>query len=159
MADLQLLIDQVRQRGLRVTRQRALILQALCELSGHASAERVYERVAMHRRDVDLSTVYRTLERLRDVRILSQTDLGHGCAEFEVVASQPHHHLVCHVCGRVQDLPHAYLDSLVSAIRRDLDFEPTFDHLAVFGLCARCRDGERKSQKGKEKACTFQTDS
>lgn len=141
MADLQLLIDRMRHKGLRVTRQRVLVVQALCELSGHASAEKVYERVVVHRRDVDLSTVYRTLERLRDVRILSQTDLGRGCVEFEVVSDQPHHHLICHVCGAVQDLPHAYVATLASAIRHDLGFEPTLDHLAVFGLCAKCRDG------------------
>jgi Fe2+ or Zn2+ uptake regulation protein len=56
-----------------MTRQRAIILQALCELDGHASAEDVYEQTTLHRRDVDLSTVYRTLERLRALRILSQT--------------------------------------------------------------------------------------
>ena len=150
MRDLPWLIDQARQSGLRMTRQRVMILQALCELNGHASAERVYERVAMHRCDVDLSTVYRTLERLRDLRILSQTDLGRGRVEFEIVASQPHHHLVCHVCGQVQDLPHGYLASLASSIRRDLDFEPTLDHLAVFGLCSRCRAKTRAQENEKE---------
>jgi Fur family transcriptional regulator, ferric uptake regulator len=148
--ELQWLIDQVRQNGLRVTRQRVLILQALCELDGHASAERIFERVSMHRRDVDLSTVYRTLERLRDLRILSQTDLGRGCVEFEVIAGQPHHHLVCHLCGQVQDLPHGYLASLAKAIRRDLDFEPALDHLAVFGLCFKCCAGDYSTRKGKE---------
>ena len=150
MRDVTWLIDQARQSGLRITRQRVLVLQALCELNGHASAEQVYERVATHHRDVDLSTVYRTLERLRDLRILSQTDLGRGCVEFEVVASQPHHHLVCHACGQVQDLPHGYLASLASAIRRDLDFEPTLDHLAVFGLCSRCRASKRAQEIGEE---------
>jgi len=150
MSDVTWLIDQARHSGLRITRQRVLILQALCELNGHASAEQVYERVAMHRRDVDLSTVYRSLERLRDLRILSQTDLGHGCVEFEVVAGQPHHHLVCHVCGRVQDLPHCYLAFLASAIRRDLDFEPTLDHLAIFGLCSSCRAKAWTEEIGKE---------
>ncbi len=100
MCDLQVLIDQARQHGVRMTRQRAIILQALCELGGHASAEDVYEQATLHRRDVDLSTVYRTLERLRDLRILSQTDLGRGYAEYEIVADQPHHHLICQGCGR-----------------------------------------------------------
>lgn len=150
MSDLQSLIDQMRQSGLRVTRQRALIVQALCELHGHASAERVHQRLAIHRRDVDLSTVYRTLERLRDLRILSQTDLGRGCVEFEVVFGQPHHHLVCYACGCVQDLPHAHLASLASAIRCDLDFEPILDHLAIFGLCSACRDAGCEAEKGKE---------
>jgi Fur family transcriptional regulator, ferric uptake regulator len=150
MTHCQPLIDRVRQSGLRVTRQRVLILQALCELNGHASAERVYDRVALHRRDVDLSTVYRTLERLRDLRILSQTDLGRGCLEFEVVADPPHHHLVCHGCGHVQDLPHGYLASLAAAIRRDLDFEPALDHLAVFGLCSSCLANKCSAKNGEE---------
>lgn len=139
MSDLQALIDRLRQYGLRVTPQRRLILQALCDLDGHASAEKVQERVLAQGRDVDLSTVYRTLERLRDLRILSQTDLGRGCAEFEVLSGMPHHHLICQVCGHVVDLDHTYLMSAAEAIRRDFDFVPTFDHFAIFGLCSACR--------------------
>jgi Fur family ferric uptake transcriptional regulator len=123
-----------------MTRQRALILKALCDLSGHASAEAVHKHVARHQEDVDLSTVYRTLELLRDLRILSQTDLGRGCAEYEIVADRPHHHLVCLRCETVIDLDHAYLAPVADAIRENLEFEPVFDHMAIFGLCPECRD-------------------
>jgi Fur family ferric uptake transcriptional regulator len=146
MDDLQTLIDRVRQRGLRLTRQRAIILQILCELDGHASAESIYDRVTLHRRDLDLSTVYRTLELLRDLRILSQTDLGRGCAEYEIVTGAPHHHLICQRCGRVSDLDHAYLASAAQAIRQDTGFEPIFDHFAIFGLCREC--SERSECRG-----------
>src|SRR5512139_3576963 len=103
MTDLQEMMALVRHRGCRITQQRAVVLQALCELDGHASAERVHERVTYYRPDVDLSTVYRTLERLRDLGIVSQTDLGRGHAEYKIVTEQPHHHLVCLTCGRVID--------------------------------------------------------
>jgi Fur family ferric uptake transcriptional regulator len=141
MDALQAVMDGARKHGLRMTRQRLLILQALCELGGHASAEDIYEQASLHRRDVDLSTVYRNLERLRDLRILSQTDLGRGCAEYEVVTDQPHHHLVCQGCGQVIDLDHAYLAASVEAIRGDFGFEPIFDHFAIFGWCRDCRRG------------------
>jgi Fur family ferric uptake transcriptional regulator len=134
-----MLIERLRQHGLRVTAQRRVILQALCDLDGHASAERIQERVLAQGQDVDLSTVYRTLERLRDLRILSQTDLGRGYAEFEILATTPHHHLICRACGHVVDLDHTYLVSAAEAIRRDFDFVPTFDHFAIFGLCRQCR--------------------
>ena len=140
MTDLQVLIDRARQHGVRMTRQRVIILQALCELDGHASAEEVFARATLHRRDVDLSTVYRTLERLRDLRILSQTDLGRVCDEYEIVADQPHHHLICRGCGRVIDLNHAYLATSAEAISRDFGFEPIFDHFAIFGWCRECRE-------------------
>jgi Fur family ferric uptake transcriptional regulator len=139
MLGFQKLMDRVRHQGMRLTRQRVIILQALCELDGHASADAVYRRVTLHRSDVDLSTVYRTLERLRDLRILSQTDLGRGCMEFEVVTERPHHHLVCQICGQVVDLDHSYLASVTEAIQNDFGFEPVFDHLAIFGSCRDCR--------------------
>jgi Fur family transcriptional regulator, ferric uptake regulator len=139
MQDLQNLIERVRQTGCRLTKQRAVILQALCELDGHAGVEAIYERVAQHRRDVDLSTVYRTLEMLRDLRILSQTDLGRGFSEFEIVAEKPHHHLICKGCGQVIDLDHEYLAPVEKAIQRDMGFAPILDHLAIFGWCQVCQ--------------------
>jgi Fur family ferric uptake transcriptional regulator len=146
MDDLQALMARVRQHGCRMTRQRAIILQALCELDGHASAEKIHEQVTLHRRDVDLSTVYRTLERLRDLRIVSETDLGRGCAEYEIVTEEPHHHLVCRDCGWVVDLNHTYLAPVAKAVRQDFGFDPAIDHFAIFGLCSECR-----AEKGGER--------
>jgi Fur family ferric uptake transcriptional regulator len=140
MNDLQDLVDRVRQHGCRLTRQRTIILQALCELDGHASAERIHERATLQQHDLDLSTVYRTLERLRDLRVISQTDLGRGCAEYEIVAKEPHHHLICLDCGRVIDLDHSYLAPAAEKIHRQFGFEPAFDHHAIFGLCQGCRE-------------------
>ncbi|MGD9050097.1 MAG: transcriptional repressor [Anaerolineae bacterium] len=139
MQDLQDLMDRVRQHGLRITRQRAIILQALCELKRHASAEEVYDRVTLHRRDLDLSTVYRTLETLHNLGIVSQTDLGHGCSEYEIVGEQPHHHLVCQHCGRIIELDDAYLATVAENIRQDFGFAPASTHFAIFGTCKACR--------------------
>jgi Fur family ferric uptake transcriptional regulator len=143
MDSYQELLYRVRQQGWRITRQRATILQALCELDGHASAEQVYERVTLHHSDIDLSTIYRTLEGLRDLRVISQTDLGRGCAEYEIVAKQPHHHLICKDCNRVVDLDHKYLIPVAQAIERDFGFEATIDHFAIYGLCHHCHSKDR----------------
>ena len=147
MCGLQVLMDRARQHGLRMTRQRVVILLALCELDGHASAEEVHERVLLHWRDVDLSTVYRTLERLRDLRIVSQSDLGRGCAEYEIVTGRPHHHLICQGCGQVIDLDHTYLATAAQAIYQDFGFEPIFDHFAIFGWCRECKRSEAEQEK------------
>lgn len=150
-AELEALLKQVRQSGCRVTRQRALILQVLCELDGHASAEQIHERTLLHGHDVDLSTVYRTMERLREARIVSQTDLGRGYAEFEIVRDQPHHHLICKNCGRVVDLDHQYLAPVAEAIRRDFDFQPALDHFAIFGWCQSCHQAARSREGGQDR--------
>ena len=140
MRDLDALESSVRRAGCRITPQRDLILRALCELDGHASAERVHERVIAGQPRINVSTVYRTLERLRDLGILSQIDLGRQCVEFEIVEDRPHHHLVCRDCGRVIDLDHSYLAALDEPIRRDFGFEPLLCHFAIFGFCRQCRD-------------------
>jgi Fur family ferric uptake transcriptional regulator len=145
MSDPELLLGQARRRGLRITEQRAIILRALCELDGHASVERVHSRVAREHPGVARSTVYRTLEKLRDLRILSQTDLGRGCDEYEVVTHLPHHHLVCQGCGRVADLDHAYFAFVGDAVCRDFGFKVVLDHLAIFGLCRECQESRGRS--------------
>lgn len=99
---------------------------------------------------MDLSTIYRILERLRDLRILSQTDLGRGCAEYEVVTDQRHHHLVCQGCGQVIDLDHGYLSAAAKSIRQDFGFEPIFDHFAIFGWCSECRRVEHAQEGSAE---------
>lgn len=151
MADLQTLLDRVRETGCRITRQRAAILQSLCELDGHASVERIHEQVCVHCHDVSITTVYRTIERLRDLRIVSQTDLGRGCAEYEIVADRPHHHLICLECGRVIDLEHSYLEPVDEAIRRDFGFVPIFDHFAIFGRCGETHEAGPRMKSGPER--------
>ena len=140
MHDSEALECSARRAGFRMTRQREIILRALCALHGHASAERVHEWVAAAEPRIHVSTVYRTLEKLRDLGILSQIDLGRQCLEFEIVGDRPHHHLVCRVCGRVIDLDHSYLAVLDEPLRRDFGFEPILCHFAIFGVCRQCRE-------------------
>ena len=133
------LLNQLRQRGFRLTRQREVIVQALSELDGHASVEQVHAQACRYCPEIDLSTVYRTLEALCELRVLSCADLGQGYVQFEIVAAAPHHHLICQGCGQVMVLDHSYLAAAAEAIRRDFGFDPIFDHFAIFGLCSECR--------------------
>ena len=139
------LLDQLRRRGFRLTKQREVILQALSELDGHASVEQVHAQACRYCPELDLSTVYRTLEALCELRVLSCSDLGQGHVQFEVVAGAPHHHLICQGCGQVMVLDHSYLAAAADAIRRDFGFDPIFDHFAIFGLCAGCRSSTQES--------------
>ncbi|HNS50282.1 MAG TPA: transcriptional repressor [Anaerolineae bacterium] len=149
MRDFEALQCTARRAGFRLTRQRQVILHALCALDGHASAERVHARLAGDHPPIHLSTVYRTLEKLRDLGILSQIDLGRQCVEFEIVGEHPHHHLVCRACGSVTDLDHRYLAVLDEPLRRDFGFEPVLCHFAIFGLCRHCRESIQDEEEGK----------
>jgi Fe2+ or Zn2+ uptake regulation protein len=132
-------MEQLRRAGMRATAQRVSVLAALIQHGGHTSAE---EALALSQADLpelNRSTVYRTLERLRDHRLVSETDLGDGVRQFEVVDSVPHHHLVCTGCNAMIDLDDAAVDALRCEIERAHGFRADIDHLAVFGRCAHCR--------------------
>jgi len=128
-----------RQAGYKLTPQRLLILRALRHAGGHVSAARIAEEVREEYPFVDVSTIYRTLDVLKRMRLVTETDIGAGDAVFEWAPAQPHHHLICSSCGHVQELDHSYLECLSDNIREDFSFAPDLHHFAIFGLCQECR--------------------
>lgn len=131
--------DLLRHAGHKLTPQRLLILRALRHAGGHVSAAQIAEEVRGQYPFVDVSTVYRTLDVLKRMRLVTETDMGASDAVFEWAAPQPHHHLICSSCGYVSELGHEYLEDLSRAIRDDFDFAPDLHHFAIFGLCQECR--------------------
>jgi Fur family ferric uptake transcriptional regulator len=129
----------LRQKGQRPTPQRMMILAALAEHGGHLPAEAIYEQVKREYPYINLSTVYRTLEMLRDQGIVSETDLGGGVRQFELL-EHPHHHLVCLHCGQIEDIDAAHLAPLQERLLTDYGFRARLDHLAIFGACRACAE-------------------
>lgn len=137
-ADWERLAWRLRSIGQRATPQRLVILGAL-EQGRHLSADEILSRVEGSIPGLNRSTVYRNLELLRDLGLVSETDLGNGTREYELTEER-HHHLVCRSCGHQWELPDAAVSPLRERIAADYGFIPSIDHLAVFGLCATCRE-------------------
>lgn len=132
----------LRSGGRRSTWQRQVVALALRHAGGHCTAEEL--RALVQGRDAStrmpLSTVYRALATLKELRLVSEVDAG-GRAAFEWVdREQPHHHLVCARCGGERELDPALLRSLGEAIRGVTGFEAYLDHLTLPGRCARCAE-------------------
>jgi Fur family ferric uptake transcriptional regulator len=132
-------VGRLRAAGQRVTPQRVLIL-GMFAAGEHLTAHEVYARVAQVSPAVNRSTVYRTLERLRDLGLLSETDLGDAERHFELLGDDRHHHLVCRGCGAMLLLGDEFVRPLREAARARYGFVARIDHLALFGLCSRCQD-------------------
>jgi len=132
-------IDVLRESGHKMTPQRMMILTSLRHAPGHLSAADIFDRVRASYPYVDISTVYRTLTVLKDLRLVSETHMGGGDATFEWVGIERHHHLICRHCNHVTLLDHHYLERLGSQIATDLGFRADMDHFAIFGLCAGCQ--------------------
>jgi Fur family ferric uptake transcriptional regulator len=133
-------LRQLRERGLRLTPQRELVLQALHDAQEHATAEEIYARVSVLSSAVDLSTVYRTLELLQAFNLVAQVDLGDGQYRYELLSLHGnHHHLKCRACGRLIRMAPEEVQPLIHALQVAHAFQAEPEHLIIAGLCASCQ--------------------
>jgi len=128
---------RLRSIGQRATPQRLVILGAL-EQGRHLSADEIYARIEGTIPGLNRSTVYRNLELLRDLGLISETDLGGGTREYELIEER-HHHLVCRTCGEQWELADDVVSPLRERIAIQYGFTAGIDHLAIFGTCAVCQ--------------------
>ncbi len=135
----------LRSNELRVTRQRLAVLSVLRHSDQHLTAADVYQRARRDAPELNASTVYRTLTQLRDLCLISQTDLGGGERTYSWRSERPHHHLVCTACGSLGELPHDFLDDFASRLQSEFGFQTDPDHWAVYGRCQACIEPERNS--------------
>jgi len=131
------LTRQLRAKGYRLTPARQLVLGAVAGLE-HATPDAICAEVQRTASSVNLSTVYRTLELLEELGLVTHTHLGHGAPIYHAAAEQEHVHLVCRVCGRVDETAASVADPLVDRLRQERGFEIDVAHFAIFGRCADC---------------------
>jgi Fur family ferric uptake transcriptional regulator len=121
-----------------------MILTTLRHASGHLTAGEICEQVCQEYPYIDISTVYRTLGVLKDLRLVSETDMGTGDTTYEWVRRQQrHHHLICRTCGSVASLDHKHLEGLGAEIMAESGFKPDLDHFAIFGVCSHCAESHQ----------------
>jgi len=135
------LVETLRSRGMRVTPQREMVLAALHELGGHSSVEEIHQQVITKSDAVDKSTVYRTLELLKELGLAIETDMGDGIQRYELAAHRAHGHLRCVCCGRVAPLELADLDALKDHLLAAFGFAMR-DHQVIVGFCQNCRQAQ-----------------
>ncbi len=136
--------EQLHDKGLRMTPQRQLVLDAVTRL-GHATPEAVCAEVARTDPGVNPSTVYRTLDLFERLGVVRHAHLGSGAATYHPGDESAHLHLVCESCGRVTEADVGLADDLAGSLRRAHGFVPDVAHMAISGTCADCR---RRAEQG-----------
>ena len=134
------MINKLSEQGYRLTPQRMMILSAIETSDDHISAEEIYSQVLAKYPHVNISTVYRTLELLKQLGLVTETDLGGGRVRYHPADKGHHHHLVCQECGATIDLDESVLSSLKSVLLREYEFSADLKHLGIFGRCVNCRE-------------------
>ena len=135
--------DELSHQGYRMTPQRLMIVSAIESSENHISAEDIYSQVVAKYPNVNVSTVYRTLELLEQLGLVTKTEMGVGRIMYHPLEKGHHHHLVCRECGKVIDLDESTLTPLKETLLRDYQFIADLRHLGILGLCANCK---QKSQ-------------
>jgi Fur family transcriptional regulator, ferric uptake regulator len=132
---------ELRARGYRLTPQRQLVLRAVTTLR-HGTPEEICTEVRQTAEAVNISTIYRTLELLEELGLVTHAHLGHGAPTYHAASDQEHLHLVCRDCGTVMEVDVDIADELTGRLRREHGFDTDVKHFAIFGRCQSCR-GDR----------------
>jgi Fur family ferric uptake transcriptional regulator len=127
----------LRRGGYRITPQRQLVLEAVGHL-GHGTPEEILAQVQRTATGVNLSTVYRNLEVLEEVGLVTHAHIGHGAPTYHSVDDHVHIHLVCDKCGTVQSIDAHVAEAFLDDLRRDTGFVTDISHVALHGTCATC---------------------
>jgi Fur family ferric uptake transcriptional regulator len=133
------IVSKLGKHGYRLTPQRLMILSAIENSDDHISAEEIYAQIVAKYPYVNISTVYRTLELLKGLGLVTETDLGEGRVRYHPADKGHHHHLVCQECGTVIDLDESVLSPVKGILLREYGFMADLRHLAIFGRCVNCK--------------------
>ena len=129
--------------GLRVTNQRTLILQIIRQGRGHLDADEIYRQAREKQPRLSLSTVYRTLQRLKKLELVEELHFDEAHHHYEVKPPSEHHHLVCLDCGRVIEFNHPLSCYIKENIPEAKKFEITETEVRMTGYCSKCHQKEK----------------
>lgn len=147
MNDHRELVQTLRGSGHRLTPQREMVLGVIADSETHLTAEQVLARVRKQYPHLNKSAVYRSLDLLTEIGLVTVTDLGGGRVEYELFRQPLHHHLVCNKCKHVTLMDNALLVPLGRKIQAEYGFQPNLHHFAIFGTCSKCQTRAPKHKK------------
>jgi Fur family ferric uptake transcriptional regulator len=131
-------IDALREAGHRVSAPARHVLDALFAAEGPLSAERIAAGVDGGSTPLEITSVYRNLERLEQLGIVSHVHLGHGPGLYALARDGDREYLVCDRCGRVTTLKPDALDQIRTKLQQDYGHHARFSHFAIHGHCEPC---------------------
>lgn len=136
-------IEQLRKNGYKITPQRQEILKAFMDgsIDSPQSAEEIHRRVVERYPNISLDTVYRNLNILYDLEIVSRLNLWDGKSRYQLNSGDHHHHLVCLKCGAAEAIDFCPFQSFdEKKIEEEKKFEIRKHSFEIFGYCYLCRN-------------------
>lgn len=140
MSEYDEIVQILRQHGERITIQRRLVIEALLDTHGHMTVNDVNEYIRSKQNLHVLAepTIYRILQWLKDLELVSQTDMAESGIVYEMLSTQKHHHLICLNCSQTIDVSDKLFDDMREQLAREQGFHARIDHMAIYGYCSDC---------------------
>lgn len=129
--------------GKRFTHQRALIMDIIRQGEGHLDADEIFRRAREKEPRLSLSTVYRTLQMMKELELVDELHFGENHHHYEVKPTKEHYHLVCLGCGRVIEFSYPLSRYLKKEVPELKDFDIDETEIRVAGYCNLCRRTRR----------------
>jgi Fur family peroxide stress response transcriptional regulator len=137
MQQLEELVSSLREEGFRITPQRVAIVDYLLRTDDHPSAEHIHKIVQKKYPMVSLSTVYKTLDLLKEKKLVNEIEVD-GEARFDA-HTHAHINLVCVNCGNIDDLDEDSLNEIQSRAARRSKYHILKGSFEMFGYCFTCK--------------------
>lgn len=141
--------EYLNQLGLRQTRQRKIILDAVLSSGRHVDAETIFTEVKKVDSSIGLATVYRTLKMMTDSKILVERHFGSDRASFEFADqnNEHHDHLICNQCGEIVEFYDEGLERYQDLVAKNLGFKLKNHKMELFADCLTLDHCKRKNIK------------
>ncbi len=134
-------VTYLKDRGLRLTSGRQLVLTAVLETHGHFSCEDLVKQFKDRKGNVSRATIYRTITELMEAQVIRQTAFGKKHNNYEhVYDEKPHHHAYCIRSGKFFELPDLGEEEKYLPILKKMGFEVLGHEVHFYGISKECRD-------------------
>jgi len=145
MSAIDILKEKLQKTGFKITPQRRAVVEILIQNKDtHLSSEEIYDLVRKDCPEIGLATVYRTMQLLDEVGVISKLNLDDGCIRYELSLdkddSHNHHHLICRECSKIMEVKDDLLESIESKIEETYGFNIIDHDVKFYGLCPSCKD-------------------
>jgi Fur family transcriptional regulator, ferric uptake regulator len=143
-ASKETLLDYLKNKKLRVTRERFLLLEEIMKTSGHFDADELYASLIAKGLKASRATVYNTLDLLVDCGLISKYRFGENHSRYEKAFGRPRHdHLICLECGDIIEFVSEKLTKIQKEVCEEKKFKMQNSTLQIFGVCAKCQNKKK----------------
>lgn len=132
----------VKQKGLKYTEQREVVLNILIRAEGHLTAEEVYNLIKTKKPDsnIGIATVYRALGFLEEINLITSITFGTDGKKYESNTKEHHDHLICTSCGKIVEFMDEEIEKRQDRIAKKNKFKITSHSMQIYGICELCQE-------------------